>query len=158
MGGIVSSSSFRSTANCISLATVKRLALLILAGCSYHPNAFSDIHGPFDGHHQTIGCLDLAVDNGEPSEGPVVSYAFGNRCRYPVPLDLTAVHVRGHSADGVEHELIAFDPNHELRPLELDALLSGRENIEYVGAGMTNICIDLTGITNAAPQQAVVCQ
>ena len=136
---------------------MKRLAPLILAGCSYHAGAFSDLHGEFDGHRQTVGCVDLAIDKGSPSEGPVVSYAFGNRCRYPVPVDFTAIHVRGHNADGIEHELVAFDPNHELRPLTLDALISARENIEYVG-NYDHVCIDLTGFTNAAPQQAVVCQ
>lgn len=133
----------------------------MVVGCSYHGDAFSDIHGSFDGQRQTIGCVDIAIDKSDdPSnEGPVVSYAFGNRCRYAVPLDFTAVHVVGRTADGATHELVAFDPHHEIQPLSIDALITGRENIEYVAPEpIVEVCVDLSGITNAPVQTPWVCR
>jgi len=141
---------------------LKRLVgIAFVAGCAYHGGAFSDIHGSFDGQRQTIGCVDIAVAKSDDAsgEGPVVSYAFGNRCRYPVALDFTAIHVRGRTADGAIHELVAFDPQHEIQPLSIDALITGRENIEYVAREpMVEVCVDLSGITNAPVQTPVVCQ
>jgi len=49
-----------------------------------------------------------------------------------VTIDLASLHVSRAHEDGIEHDLIAFDPQHELRPDPLDAMFSGRENIEYV--------------------------
>lgn len=141
---------------------MKRLVgLTFVAGCAYHGGAFSDIHGSFEGQRQTIGCVDIAVETSDDptAEGPVVSYAFGNRCRYPVPLDFTAIHVRGRTAEGATRELVAFDPHHEIKPLSIDALITGRENIEYVThEPMVQICVDLSGITNAPVPTPWVCR
>jgi hypothetical protein len=140
---------------------VKRLAgIAFVAACAYHGGTFSDIHGSFDGQQQTIGCVDISVaKSDDPSgEGPVITYAFGNRCRYAVPLDFTAIHVRGRTADGATHDLVAFDPRHEIQPLSIDALITGRENIEYVAHDrMVEVCVDLSGITNAPAQAPWVC-
>ena len=139
-------------------AVVKLVGIALVAGCAYHGGAFSDIHGTFEGPRQTIGCVDIAVAKTEEPTGPVIAYAFGNRCRYPVPLDLAAIRVRGRTADGATRELVAFDPNHEIRPLAIDALITGRENIEYVAhEPLTEVCVDLSGVTNAAPQTPWVC-
>jgi hypothetical protein len=134
------------------------MLLLAIAGCTYRAGTFEGMTGT----RQTIGCIDITVDKGtdQLAEGPVVSYGFGNRCRYPTTLDFTQVRVRGRTADGVERELIAFDPQHELRPLSLDAMFYGHENIEYVSAQpVFNVCVDIGGITGEQPHnESWVCQ
>ena len=114
------------------------------------------------GTRQTIGCVDITVDKGSDAlaEGPVVSYGFGNRCRHPTTVDFASVRVRGRTADGAEHDLIAFDPQHELRPEPLDAMFFGHENIEYVSTQpIVQVCVDIGGITGEQPHdERWVCQ
>lgn len=131
---------------------MNRLLLVVFVGCTYYPNSYRDLRGSFPGTRETVGCIDIAVDKGSDAlaEGPVVAYAFGNRCRHPVWVDLSALHVRGRTEDGVEHDLIAFDPQHELRPEPLDAMFAGRENIEYVSTQpVVQVCVDIGGIDGA---------
>ncbi len=105
-----------------------RWFLILLVGCvtPYH-------QGAIVGDVQPIGgCLDLAVLGGLRSEavGAVVVYRFGNRCDHKTLLDLASVRVR--SAQG---ELVAYDPAHEIVPLDLTAFGSGEEWIEYSPGG-----------------------
>jgi hypothetical protein len=128
---------------------VNRLLLVVLVGCTYYPDSYRDFRGSFPGTRQTVGCLDIAVDKGSDAlaEGPVLSYGFGNRCRHPVTIDLATLHVRGRTEDGVDRDLIAFDPQHELRPEPLDAMFAGRENIEYVSTQpIVQVCVDIGSI------------
>lgn len=130
------------------------MLLVVLAGCTYYPDSYRDVRGSFTGTHQTVGCIDIAVDRGSDTlaEGPVMAYGFGNRCRHPVWVDLSALHVRGRTEDGVEHELIAFDPQHELRAEPLDTMFAARENIEYVSTQpVVEVCVDIGGIEGTQP-------
>ena len=138
---------------------MNRLLLLLLAGCTYTSGSFSDFRGAFPGTRQTIGCIDLAVGrSADPSaQGPAISYAFGNRCTRPVTIDLASIRAHGHDADGLEHTLVAFDPQQELRPLPLDSLFFGRETIEYSAPGVQQIfdlCVDIGGVNADAPRTA----
>jgi len=134
---------------------VNRPLLLLAAGCSYKAGSFTDFRGAFPGTPVTIGCIDLAVGRSadRAAEGPAVSYAFGNRCLHPVTIDLASIRARGHDADHVEHALVAFDPQQELRPLSLDALFFGRETIEYSArVPIRDICVDVGGIDGVEPR------
>jgi hypothetical protein len=139
---------------------MRRLVLIAtVAGCGYHPGTFADFHGPFAGTRETIGCVEVAVGAGDAdvhAEGPVIAYGFGNRCHHPVTLDLASVRAVGRDAAGVEHALVAYDPAGEIRPMPLDGLWSGREQIEYVlppGArSLVSVCVDVGGVDATAPR------
>ncbi len=133
-------------------------ALVVAAGCSYHAGSYADLRGPFPGTRVTVGCVDLAVGLGPEStvEAPVVAYGFGNHCRHAVMLDLATVRAVGHDAEDREHAMIAFDPNQELRPMPLDGMWSGREQVEYGQARgleavpLVSLCVDIGGIDGTA--------
>ena len=95
-----------------------------------------------------LGCVDVALQRGERAEarGPVVVYELGNRCEHSVRVDLGAVRVYG--VDDVERhiDLVAFDPDHEIGPRDMDARAHGEEWIEYhpiVPADIRTVEVDL---------------
>lgn len=123
------------------------------AGCSYHAGSFRGPWSEFPSQRVTLGCVDLAVgrDDRGYARGPVVEYAFGNRCDHRVELDLASLRVVSRGVDGELRPLVAYDPRRELRPLPLIALSSGSESIEYrdaydtPAAAHASICIDVGG-------------
>jgi hypothetical protein len=103
-----------------------------------------------------LPCLDLALAlvHSPSATGPVIQYSFGNRCTNPITVDLAAAHVTARDPAGNQVALHTYDPRREIRPLPLDGLLSGREQIFYLGpAPMSaiSICVDVAGIDRSAP-------
>lgn len=131
---------------------------LALGGCAYQPDSFSHARQPFDGVQVTIDCLDLAVKH-EPyanTSSNVVSYWFGNRCDFPVVVDLASARVLGMATDGSAIDLHAFDPLREIRVLRLDARAVGREAIDYPSATALNtVCVDAATIAHVQPTRWV---
>src|SRR5688572_558692 len=112
-----------------------RAAVLSVAliGCAYSPGSFSHFRQGFPGQRTTVGCLDVAIERRPDliGGGTVLAYEFGNRCDRPAIVDLSRVTVVGRTYEGEQHELRAFDPSAEIRPLKLDGRLAGREAIAY---------------------------
>jgi len=137
-----------------------RIALLVaVAGCyHYQPGSYADF-GPWAGHHVELPCLDMAVHvaRSEQTTGPVVGYAFGNRCDHDVTVDLAAARVVARDALGRELQLAAYDPRHEIRALDMPALLTGGEKIEYNGdfaeRELVEVCVDVGAIDRSEAMQ-----
>jgi hypothetical protein len=128
------------------------LGSLVLVGCAYQPDSFSYARESFTGVYVTVDCLDLAIDHEKQvaKSRNVITYAFGNRCDEPVVVDLAAVKVLGHTGDGTEMPLYAFDPEHEIRTMRIDARAVGKEAIEYPSKGsLANMCIDVGSIARS---------
>ncbi len=128
--------------------------LVALAGCFYAPHSY---HGPmsaFSGKRVPLGCLDLAVTLTDDARapGPIVEYSFGNSCLHAVTVDLSAVHAITYTDAGAVSEAHAYDPKHEIVPLRLDALWSGRERIAYRGGAGDVICLDVGPIAQQPSQ------
>jgi hypothetical protein len=123
---------------------------LLLSACSYHPGSFRDWTGTWPQTHTTTACLDVALARRDRSDtaDSVIAYRIGNRCDQPVVVDLASVRAVGRDAQGNERALVAFDPRHELRPLALNALWSGKAEIAYDGGGamLESVCLDLSRI------------
>jgi hypothetical protein len=137
-------------------STLLAPAAIVAAGCSYRAGSFADTAGLFPGPHVALPCLDLAVAlvHSPSATGPVVQYSFGNRCRNPITVDLAAARVTARDPAGNQVALHPYDPRQEIRPLPLDGLLSGREQIFYLGpAPMSaiSICVDFADIDRSAP-------
>jgi hypothetical protein len=143
--------------------TTQALAIISIAcmalGCAYRPGTFSDGTGKFPGVAATLGCIDLAVARVADAQkpGPVLQFSFGNRCTHAVTIDLAAVLVDAHDDSGWERELVAYDPRGEIRPLAIDAGLTGREQIEYrdpyrpfIDARTLSICVDVARVDRSA--------
>jgi hypothetical protein len=125
----------------------------IAAGCAYHSGSFTAFFGAFPTARSTVGCIDIGIDARSSAQGEVFSYGFGNRCEHGTTLDLASVRVVGRNADGRVRPLIAYDPRHEIRPLRLEALWWGDEQIEYIDGdptGFASVCVDVGGIDQAA--------
>lgn len=128
---------------------------MVATGCSYSAGSFSDRVGLFPGPQVTLPCLDLAVAliHSPAATGPVIQYSFGNRCRRSVTVDISAARVTARDASGAQVELHPYDPRAEIRPLPLDGLMSGREQILYRGnspMSAISICIDVAAIDASA--------
>lgn len=138
-------------------------AMLAAAGCSYHAGSFADTTGPFPGPRFALPCLDLSVAlvHSAPAAGPVIQYSFGNRCRRSVTVDLAAARVTARASTGEVVNLQPYDPRREIRALPLEGLLSGREQIFYLGPqsmSAISICIDASRIDGSGPAQlAPIC-
>mgnify|MGYP001568164607 CR=1 FL=1 len=141
------------------------LALTVVAtGCSYRAGSFADTAGSFPGPRVALPCLDLAVAliHIPSATGRVIQYSFGNRCHSAISVDLTAARVIARDPSGTEVALHPYDPRGELRPLPLDGLRSGREQIAYLGpapVSVGSICVDLAGVdrsSKAAPDRVCV--
>jgi len=140
------------------MSVIARLSIAVAAvaaGCSYSSGSFSDRAGLFPGPQVILPCLDLAVAlvHSGSAAGPVIQYSFGNRCRRSVTVDIGAARVTARDASGSRVVLRPYDPRAEIRPLPLDALMSGREQILYRGeAPMSaiSICVDVAAIDLSA--------
>lgn len=138
-------------------------AMLVAAGCCYHAGSFADTAGPFPGPRFALPCLDLSVAlvHSAPAAGPVVQYSFGNRCRRSVTVDLAAARVTARATTGEVVTLHPYDPRREIRALPLDGLLSGREQIFYLGPqpmSAISICIDASSVDGSGPARlAPIC-
>ncbi len=135
--------------------------LLLLAACGYRGGTFRDPMGSFGDTQRTIGCLDVGVQvhHDVHATGPVLAYAFGNRCDHAARVDLGAVVVTGRTDDGDEIALVPFDPDAELRPAAIDGRRTGREAIEYWGGNghVRMICADLARVDGTERDAQVVC-
>lgn len=130
-------------------------AIVAATGCSYREGSFADTAGSFPGPRVALPCLDLAVAliPGPPATGHVVQYSFGNRCHSAITVDLAAARVIARDARGSEVVLHPYDPRREIRPLPLDSLRSGREQIAYLGpapASPISICVDVADVDRSA--------
>ena len=136
--------------------TALSFATIVVAGCSYRAGSFADTAGVFPGPRVAMPCLDLAVAlvHSPSATGPVIEYSFGNRCRNMVTVDLEAARVTARDAAGNQIALHPYDPRREIRPLPLDGLMSGREQIFYLGRAPMSaiaICVDVGSIDRSAP-------
>jgi len=134
----------------------------LLAACAYRPGSFTGPEGPFPGQYATTGCLDVAVGAADDpaATGQVVELHVANRCDHAVTIDLRAVRARGRDTAGRERVLAAYDPQHEIRPLPLEARQVAREVIELqvVGAARTPLvsaCLDVAALGGAAGPREV---
>ena len=135
------------------------LPLALVAGCfHYHPGSFADFRTQrWAGTRVALPCLDLAIDvaRDEQVSGPVVTYAFGNRCDHDVTLDVGAVRVVARDDRGRELHLAAVDPRREIHPLALPALFYDTERIEYDGdfaeRELVQVCVDVGALERPAP-------
>jgi hypothetical protein len=137
------------------------------AACAtYRAGSFESAGEPFLGERATAGCLDLAVDvkRDAVATGPVVQYAFGNRCDRAATVDLASVRVTGRTASGEEVQMVAYDPYGQIRALPIDARSYGRERIEYrtareFGGDVIAVCVGIGSIAPSEPalQVATTC-
>jgi hypothetical protein len=115
-----------------------------LMGCAYQPGSFSSPQQTFAGQRATVGCVDVAVERrADLAFGPVLAFAFANRCDHPAIIDLGAVAVVGRNPEGTEVTLRPYDPRGELRPIALDGRNVGAEALVYpAGRAMPQLCVD----------------
>lgn len=128
------------------------LGSLALGGCAYQADSFSYAREPFSGVYMTVDCLDVAIDHQSrhAASKNVITYAFGNRCDDPVVVDLASVRVYGRASDGTELQLFAFDPDHEIRVMQIDGRAVGREAIEYPSdQTLKSMCVDAGSIAHS---------
>jgi len=130
-----------------------------LAGCTYQPGSFAGFARGFPGQRMTVGCLDLAVQRRADLEGAaVLEYAFGNRCKSAVPIDLERVTVVGRTIDGDEITLHPYDPRMELEPRRLDGRLAGSEALAYPATRpLVQVCADVARISDPRQPSRWVC-
>lgn len=129
--------------------------------CGYQPGSFTSSPRSFQGQRVTEGCLDLAVHRRPdrvigPAVGPVLAFAFGNRCDRPAVVDLATVAVLGRTRDGGEVALRPYDPRAELAALWLDGRSTGGEAIAYPTArAISEICVDTASLARVRPARWV---
>jgi hypothetical protein len=134
-----------------------RTAVLSVAliGCAYRPGSFSHPRQGFPGQRTTVGCLDLSVERRPDltGGGTVLAYEFGNRCDHAATVDLASVAVVGRTYDGLERKLSPYDPNQEIRPLQIDGRTAGREAIAYpdATAHFASVCVDAASLVHETP-------
>jgi hypothetical protein len=116
-----------------------------------------------------VGCLDvrmaLACNDAVPADFPLVAFTLGNRCDAAVAVDFTRLHVTGRMASGeaADVTLSAFDPAREIHPAMLGARNMAREVLEYdanprdATRGITEVCIDVAGLSDAGERAAPAC-
>jgi hypothetical protein len=125
-----------------------------LTACAYRPGSFSHISQDFPGQRTTVGCIDLSVERRPDltSGGTVLAYEFGNRCDHPATVDFTEVKVTGRTFAGEDLELAAFDPEQQIRPLQIDGRATGKEAIAYPSdARLAEVCVDAASLAHEAP-------
>jgi hypothetical protein len=135
-----------------------RAAVLSVAliGCAYSPGSFSHFRQDFPGQRTTVGCIDLSVERRPDltSGGTVLAYEFGNRCDRPATVDFTQAAVRGRTFSGKDIDLVAYDPEWQMRPLAIDGRTAGKEAIAYPSdERLAQVCVDVASITREAPQR-----
>ena len=131
------------------------LAALFLLGCAYKPGSFSHVASDFRGQRTTVGCLDVAVERRADVEaGPVLAYAFANRCDLPTTIDLAGVPVVSRAAVG-DTRVRPYDPRRELAPTPLDGRTEAVEALAYAAGERARggeLCVDV-GALGRAPSQ-----
>lgn len=130
------------------------LGCLTVGACAYHADSFSYSSEPFRGIYVTVECLDLAIEKRATPDNSnsVVAYEFGNRCDEPTLVDLASARLVGHTVGGGTIDLVAYDPDREIRPLQLDARAVGREAIAYSSdLEIQGICVDAASIAHTSP-------
>lgn len=133
-----------------------RAAVLSVAliGCAYRPGSFSHFRQDFPGQRTTVGCIDLAVERRPDltSGGAVLAYEFGNRCDRPATIDLANVRVKARTYSGTDLDLVAYDPDWQLRPLEIDGRAAGKEAIAYpADERLAEVCVDIASVVQQGP-------
>jgi hypothetical protein len=132
--------------------------LCLVAGCAYHPGSYAYLKQGFPGQRITVGCLDIAIARrADTPDGVVLEFQFGNRCERPSPVDIPTV-VTGKTPGGKERDLLAFDPNGEIKALSLDGRSFGSETIEYRpddDYGTVDVCFDVAAIVRQTPARRV---
>ena len=129
-----------------------------LIGCAYRPGSFSHYRKDFPGQRTTVGCIDLSVERRPDltGGGTVIAYQFGNRCDRAATIDLARAAVVGRTFDGQEMELRAFDPNAEIRAMQIDGRAAGAEAIAYPAeTRFAEVCVDVASIAHVAPARWV---
>jgi hypothetical protein len=121
-----------------------------LAGCAYRPGAMRPEPG---GQVVTVGCLDVAIARRLDHEAnAVLHYRLGNRCNRPIQVDLAQVAVVGRFGDGSEVALAPYDPDLEIRAVQLDGRMAGREALAYsTPRPAGQVCVDAASIVHAEP-------
>jgi hypothetical protein len=117
-----------------------------------------------------VGCLDvrmaLACNAAVSPDFPLVAFTLGNRCNAAVPVDFARLRVTGRT-DGPEGAadvmLSPFDPAREIHPGVLGLRAMAREVLEYDASPreatgrVTEVCIDLSRLSNGGVQGAPAC-
>ncbi|HEY5944336.1 MAG TPA: hypothetical protein VIV40_02545 [Kofleriaceae bacterium] len=125
-----------------------------LTACAYSPGSFSHFRQDFPGQRTTVGCIDLAVERRPDltGGGTVLAYEFGNRCDHPATIDFATVKVLARTYNGKDLTLAAFDPDWQIRPLQIDGRTTGAEAIAYpADERLAEVCVDVASLTHAAP-------
>ena len=125
-----------------------------LTACAYRPGSFSHISQDFPGQRTTVGCIDLSVERRPDltSGGTVLAYEFGNRCDHPATVDFTQVKVTGRTFAGEDLALAAFDPEWQIKPMQIDGRSTGKEAIAYPSdARLAEVCVDAASLAHEAP-------
>ena len=133
-----------------------RAAVLSVAliGCAYRPGSFSHLRQDFPGQRTTVGCVDVAVERRPDltTGGTVLAYEFGNRCDRPATIDFAAVAVKARTFKGIDLDLHAFDPDFQIRPLQIDGRSAGAEAIAYpADERLAEVCVDVASLTKQTP-------
>lgn len=129
------------------------LSTLSTACAPYRAGSFHTGVERFPSARSTRGCVDIAIRAAlDPhAEGPVLDLYLGNRCDEGVWVDIPAVEVTAHLANGEDMAVGLYDPRNELKP----AVLGGRElvmeRIETEAPVDTlSVCANLEQLTSAA--------
>jgi hypothetical protein len=117
-----------------------------------------------------VGCLDvrmaLACNAAVSPDFPLVAFTLGNRCDAAVPVDFTRLRVTGRAEDAggpADVMLSAFDPAREIHPAILGSRAMAKEVLEYDASPreatrtITEVCIDLGGLSNGGEQGVPAC-
>jgi hypothetical protein len=125
-----------------------------LTACAYSPGSFSHFRQDFPGQRTTVGCIDLSVERRPDlsSGGTVLAYEFGNRCDRPATVDFTQLKVVARTYSGEDLTLAAFDPEWQIKPMQIDGRSAGAEAIAYPSdARLAEVCVDAASLTHEAP-------
>jgi hypothetical protein len=117
-----------------------------------------------------VGCLDvrmaLACNAAVSPDFPLVAFTLGNRCNAAVPVDFARLRVTGRmdGAEGTADVMLSpFDPAREIHPGVLGSRAMASEVLEYdaspreASGKITELCIDVGGLTNGGDQGAPAC-
>lgn len=125
-----------------------------LTACAYSPGSFSHFRQDFPGQRTTVGCIDLSVERRPDltSGGTVLAYEFGNRCDRPATIDLANVAVKARTYTGKDLDLTPYDPEWQIRPLQIDGRIAGAEAIAYpADERLAEVCVDVASLTHQTP-------
>lgn len=130
------------------------LATAVAGGCAYKPGAFHHVQHDFEGQRTTVGCLDLAIARRPGPAGTVLVYEFGNRCDGSATVDLANTRVVARTLTGEQVTLAPYDPNSEIRALQIDGRGVGAEAIAYpANEPLTQVCVDAASVARVNGQR-----